>query len=267
MTLSASNVTDDSIVTSVSFYRESNGVAGLQVGAEGDTLVAIDLTPTGDVWSADISTAGLGGTYTYWAQATDDVNLIGTPASTTNTVSEAAPAVTATDFLFNTLPQRVTFTFNVNVGASLALSDFVVQNLSLGLTVAPDSLSYDSGTNTATLSFNAPLADGNYRATALAAGITNSSGAPLPADVQFDFFFLSGDANHDGRVNLIDFNILAANFGQSPRNFTQGDFNYDSVVNLTDFNILASRFGVSLAPQSLANTPFSQVRIIDVLDL
>jgi hypothetical protein len=47
-------------------------------------------------------------------------------------------------------------------------------------------------------------------------------------------------------VNLSDFNILAANFGQSSRNFTQGDFNYDTVVNLSDFNLLASRFGRSL---------------------
>ena len=54
---------------------------------------------------------------------------------------------------------------------------------------------------------------------------------------------LAGDANHDGRVNLQDFNRLAAHFGQSPRDFTQGNFNYDSVVNLQDFNRLAARFG------------------------
>ena len=52
-------------------------------------------------------------------------------------------------------------------------------------------------------------------------------------------------------MNLQDFNRLATNFGQSPRDFTQGDFNYDGVVNLIDFNILAGRFGRELAPQSL----------------
>jgi hypothetical protein len=61
------------------------------------------------------------------------------------------------------------------------------------------------------------------------------------------FRFLQGDANNDGRVNLDDFNILAANFGQSPRDFTQGDFDYSGNVNLNDFNILASRFGSSLS--------------------
>jgi hypothetical protein len=41
------------------------------------------------------------------------------------------------------------------------------------------------------------------------------------------FFFVIGDANRDQRVNLDDFNILAANFGQFGRAFSEGDFNYD----------------------------------------
>src|SRR5687767_15844399 len=45
LTLTASGVTDDGTVTSVSFYRETNNVAGLQVGFQGDTLVGTDTTP------------------------------------------------------------------------------------------------------------------------------------------------------------------------------------------------------------------------------
>ena len=63
------------------------------------------------------------------------------------------------------------------------------------------------------------------------------------------FDFLNGDANRDQRVNLADFNVLAANFGQSGRNFSQGDFTYDGIVNLSDFNILAARFGQVVAPE------------------
>ena len=37
----------------------------------------------------------------------------------------------------------------------------------------------------------------------------------MASDYVFDFFILRGDANHDGRVNLSDFNVLAGNFGQS----------------------------------------------------
>jgi hypothetical protein len=68
----------------------------------------------------------------------------------------------------------------------------------------------------------------------------------MPADHVLEFHALGGDANRDKRVNLADFNILAANFGQSNRTFSQGDFSYDGVVNLADFNILASKFGVAL---------------------
>ncbi len=169
------------------------------------------------------------------------------------------PAVTASDFLLDTSPQRLSFSFDQNVSASLGTDDVVLENLTTMQTIPSSdlALSYDLPTNTATFSYtgnasalSGVLPDGNYRAVLLAAGITNPSGVPLAANHVFNFSFLNGDANHDGRVNLLDFNILAANFGQSPRNFSQGDFNYDTIVNLSDFNILASRFGVALGPQS-----------------
>jgi len=62
-------------------------------------------------------------------------------------------------------------------------------------------------------------------------------------------FTLAGDANLNRAVNSDDFNILASNFGQSNRTFSQGDFNYDGTVNSDDFNILAGRFGVALSAQ------------------
>ena len=57
-----------------------------------------------------------------------------------------------------------------------------------------------------------------------------------------------GDANLDGVVNLNDFNVLAANFGQSNRTWEQGDFNEDGTVNLSDFNLLAANFGKQIEP-------------------
>jgi hypothetical protein len=59
-----------------------------------------------------------------------------------------------------------------------------------------------------------------------------------------------GDVNLGGLVNLQDFNVMAANFGQSPRNWIHGDSNYDGLVNLTDFNRLSANFGLSpLGPE------------------
>jgi hypothetical protein len=61
-----------------------------------------------------------------------------------------------------------------------------------------------------------------------------------------------GDANLDGKVDTLDFNSLAGNFGGSAKVWTQSDFNYDGVVDTLDFNALASNFGQSL-PAGSAN--------------
>ncbi len=56
---------------------------------------------------------------------------------------------------------------------------------------------------------------------------------------------LAGDADGDGTVNLADFGILRANFGQAGQSFDTGDFNLDGTVDLADFGILRSKFGQS----------------------
>jgi hypothetical protein len=176
-------------------------------------------------------------------------------------VDAIAPRVTAGAFNFLT-SHSLTFSFNENVSASLTTSDIVVFNQTTGSPVATASmaLSYNGGTNTATVTFpgltGALLTDGNYQATLVAAGITDPAGNQLdgngdgtPGDnFVLSFFFLNGDASRDGRVTLTDFNILAGNFGQSGRDFTQGNFNYDAggQVTLQDFNVLAGRFGQAL---------------------
>jgi type VI secretion system secreted protein Hcp len=157
----------------------------------------------------------------------------------------APPVLLESTFRYQTAPHELRCRFSEDVSASLSLADITVEQIGGG-TVAPTSLSYDAATNTATFTFAAPLPDGRYRATLAGPGITDPAGNPLQASPRFDFFFLLGDANHDGNVNLSDFNLLAANFGQSPRDFTQGDFDYNGIVNLSDFNLLAARFGTTL---------------------
>jgi agmatine/peptidylarginine deiminase len=171
----------------------------------------------------------------------------------------AIPVVGGSEFAFATAPQRISFAFSQDVAASLGTDDIVLENLTTSQTIpgADLNLSYNAGTNTATFTYTGAgeaiagvLPDGNYRATLLAVGITNAGGTPLPADHVFNFFFLNGDADRDGRVNLNDFNVLAANFGQNGTDFTRADFDFDGVTNLNDFNVLAGRFGVVLASPS-----------------
>jgi hypothetical protein len=75
---------------------------------------------------------------------------------------------------------------------------------------------------------------------------------------------LGGDANLDLAVNLDDFTILAARFGQTGRIFGEGDFNYSGAVDLNDFTILASQFG-NVLPRPVAAGPAIQTsaHIID----
>ena len=157
------------------------------------------------------------------------------------------PVVTQSEFRFQRAPQSVAFHLSEDVSRTLDRADVTVRNLATQQTVAPGAVA-QLGEGSVVFAFDAPLPDGHYRATLAAGSVADAQGNALASDASFDFFFLQGDANHDGRVNLQDFNILAANFGQSPRDFTQGDFNYDGTVNLLDFNILAGRFGQAVDP-------------------
>jgi hypothetical protein len=100
--------------------------------------------------------------------------------------------------------------------------------------------------------------DGAYSIVVQAGQVLDSSGNAVPpgpiATINVHVP-LPGDANGDDRVNLADFNILAANFGQTGRGVHTGDFNFDGVVNLSDFNLLASRFGQSLTPRIAGSPP------------
>lgn len=94
LALKANGVNDDDgddTVSKVTFYRESNGVFGLQeVGSNSDASVGSD---TSSPHITSVSTSGLSpGTYTYYAVAVDASGLKSNVVSTTNTVSAPTTA-------------------------------------------------------------------------------------------------------------------------------------------------------------------------------
>ena len=67
-------------------------------------------------------------------------------------------------------------------------------------------------------------------------------------------YTLAGDANLDGKVNALDFNALATNFGTGSGKPSghNGDFNYDGQVTTADFTAMAQNFSAPLADAPLA---------------
>ena len=75
---------------------------------------------------------------------------------------------------------------------------------------------------------------------------TNSDGDVYDARVEYVGvapIALPGDANADGKVDLLDLDILGGNFGLTPADLSDGDFNDDDVVDLLDLDILGANFG------------------------
>ncbi|MEO0531821.1 MAG: endonuclease, partial [Planctomycetota bacterium] len=63
---------------------------------------------------------------------------------------------------------------------------------------------------------------------------------------------LQGDINGDGNVDLLDLDILGANFGENGgAPFLDGDLNGDGNIDLLDLDILGANFGQSINPTAI----------------
>ena len=183
------------------------------------------------------------------ATARLDVQLV--PLDTT------APVVNASEFAFQTAPVGLKFLFSEDVGASLAVEDLQLRNLTTNHLYSSGDLALAYNPTTFSAAFTVPgepggiLPDGDYQGTIRARGVRDAWGNPLSGDANLAFFVFAGDADRDRDVDIGDFSILAGRFNQ-PGTFGQGDFNYDGQVGIGDFSILAGRFNTILPP---ARTP------------
>jgi hypothetical protein len=85
-----------------------------------------------------------------------------------------------------------------------------------------------------------------------------NNGAPADAlDRALNYLVhpLGGDINFDGRVNTVDFNILAQHFGTGSATYLDGDLNENGIVDSTDFAIFLSGYGQSTVPVSSTAVP------------
>jgi hypothetical protein len=207
----------------------------------------------------------------------------GTMAQLQSTYAIPRTAVTSSGFIFNSGPatkQTLQFNFNLNVSTSLSNSDLTLVNTTTGQTIPSSNVAvtYDQTLQRASFTFPnytyGALPDGIYAATLSGSGISDIAGTTMASNYSQNFLVLAGDANRDKKVDLTDFTILASNFNQSGKTFSQGDFSYNGIVDLTDFTILASKFNQSLATQGApgttvaaeAATPLRRVRQATLLE-
>jgi len=178
--------------------------------------------------------------------------------------SSAPPQVLSADFVYESAPLKIRFAFSKNVAASISTSDITLKNLTTGATILANGASWDASNNAAIFQLNTLLPNGSYQATLKASGISDGT-RTLSADSVYKFFVLAGDGNRNRKVDSIDLNLLAVNFGLTSRTSAQGNYDYDSTgtVSSIDFNILA----VNFARTVVAAAPAPTAAASDQIDL
>jgi hypothetical protein len=158
------------------------------------------------------------------------------------------PTVLEAWFDFDAAPLAVRIRLSEPIdAASILAGRLVVVDLPTTSAVPVQTPAYDPVTATVSFPLGA-LADGNYRATLKAGSVRDAAGNPLAADFALDFFVLAGDANRDRKVDFADLVVLAQNYGQSGKRFSEGDFGLDRNVGFADLVILAQRYNTTLPP-------------------
>jgi len=146
VTLRGENVADpDGNLSSVSFYRESNGIGGLQTAS--DALVRTDSTSP---YTATQSTQGFAsGLYTYYAQAKDSNGALSSVALTTNTVKLPEPVDLIGNAFAYVVPRDATEQSNGPLPVNEAFNVTVfIKNLGTGTAPSSEVAIYASQNST-----------------------------------------------------------------------------------------------------------------------
>ena len=178
-------------------------------------------------------------------------------------------APTIAQFTHNVDQRTLNIRFTEHLGTSAALADFKVTRDSDGLEVFPTAFNYDPELRRVTLTLPPNVPDGEFSVSVLENSVFDVAGNALNDALPMNFHVLAGDANHDRSVDFADLLIVAQNYGQSNRTFSQGNVDYssDNLVSFYDLLIVAQRYGTSLPQLPLARS-FGSTRIgQDVLSI
>lgn len=219
---------DDVKVTKVEFY-----VNGVLKGSDNASPYSISLD----------TTTLTNGNYTITSKAYDAAGNVGTSAGvavTVNNVTTPPPDTTApvVGITSPTSSPPVSGAVVVNV---LATDDVGVTRMEYYIDgvlkktdgAAPFAYTMASGN----------YADGAHTLMVKAYDAAGNVGTSSTSITIQNVTYLPEDINQDGHVNILDFSLLAAQFGQSGSGLGRADINGDGAVNILDFSLLAAKFG------------------------
>jgi ELWxxDGT repeat protein len=223
------------------YFVADDGVNGLELwrsdGTTSGTVIVRDLAPgTGGAFDKPLAVVG----NRLYVAASDGISGQELWVLT----DEAPPRVTSVNWTSDT---SISVRFTEDVGASLTADELMVGGTN-GV-MNPNSVAFDTGSQTATFSFSSPLPDGDYTATLAAGAATDGAGNTLAQAFSNPFFVLAGDANRDRSVDFLDLARLAQNYNTTGgKTYAQGDFNGDGNVDFLDLAIMAQRYNTNLPP-------------------
>lgn len=231
-------------------FTVSNTVSGalVEILADGDGGVVVvgSATATGSstIVLTNGSTTLADGVRNFTSRQTESGRTASTsPSNVAVTIDTVRPTSIIQSFNRDTGPAQVlSASFSESV-VDVAGSGLDVVNLGPGVSPAPSTVS-GSG-NTRTFNFGGTLDRGNYTAAFNSTG-TDVAGNSILASSTINFRFFAGDADNSGGVDFNDLVLLARNFNQSGKVFSDGDFDYSGTVDFNDLVILARNFNQSL---------------------
>ncbi len=171
VTLIANGVTDpESDAVTVTFFRESNGVAGLQIGSD-TTIGAATSGPYSITFASPAP-----GSYAYYAQATDASFLTSNTVSTNSTSVTTAPTIGSLSDSPDPIAAGASLTLTANsvVDAendAITVAFYRESNGLAGLQVGSDAQVGSDSTSPYSATFTAPATPGTYQYYARAADV------------------------------------------------------------------------------------------------
>ena len=197
------------------------------------------------VTSHSVNITGLTANTTYNFQVVSNDASSNTATSSNNTFKTLAPAADTTKPTVSiTAPSAGNVSNTVTVTANAADNVGVVgvqfkldgNNLNAEDTSSPYSTSWNTKT----------ASNGSHTLTAIArdaaGNVQTSSSVVVTVN---NATFIAEDINQDGKVDILDFSILSANYGKKGGAISpaRADVNGDGTVDILDFSRLSSKFG------------------------